>query len=81
MDVTSGNQPGQVALDYGEAAVTQSTALLEPHPAAGAVVFCDVPPNCIAAGNPAKIIRTEIIVGKFGRLSGADDNSRRLWRP
>ncbi len=49
--------------------------------AAGAVVFSDVPPNCIAAGNPAKIIRTGITVGKFGRLSGADDNSRRLWRP
>jgi acetyltransferase-like isoleucine patch superfamily enzyme len=36
--------------------------------AAGAVVTKDVPPACIAAGNPAVIIRREIRVGPFGRF-------------
>ena len=49
--------------------------------AAGAVVFDDVPTQCIVAGNPAKIIRRNIEVGRFGRLEGADDASRRLWKP
>ena len=49
--------------------------------AAGAVVRRDVPAHSIVAGNPARIIRQGISVGKFGRLDGADDNSRRMWRP
>jgi len=49
--------------------------------AAGAVVTEDVPPTSIAAGNPARILRSGIDVGPWGRLAGADDNSRRLWRP
>lgn len=48
--------------------------------AAGAVVLQDVPPASIVAGNPAKVIRQEIEVGRFGRLKGADDNTRRMWQ-
>lgn len=48
---------------------------------AGSVVFDDVPDRCIVAGNPARILRRDIVVGRFGRLEGADDNSRRLWKP
>ncbi len=49
--------------------------------AAGAVVFNDVPAHTIMAGNPARVVRSTIKVGKFGRLEGADDNSRKMWRP
>jgi len=48
--------------------------------AAGAVVFDDVPPRSIVAGNPARVVRSEIKVGKFGRLEGADDNTRRMYQ-
>lgn len=48
--------------------------------AGGAVVMDDVPPRTIVAGNPARVIRRDVEVGKRGRLKGADDNSRRLWR-
>lgn len=48
--------------------------------AAGAVVFDDVPPQSIVGGNPARLIRSGIRVGRFGRLEGADENSRRLYR-
>jgi len=34
----------------------------------GSVVTKDVPPRCIVGGNPAKVIRTDIVVGRFGRL-------------
>ena len=47
---------------------------------AGAVVRDDVPPGCAVGGNPAKILRENISVGRFGRLTYADDNSRRYWR-
>lgn len=36
--------------------------------AAGSVVTKDVPPRCIVAGNPARIIRSDIEVGPYGRL-------------
>lgn len=36
--------------------------------AAGAVVTKDVPPGCIVAGNPARVIRTGIAVASFGIL-------------
>ncbi|MCY4180435.1 MAG: acyltransferase [Litoreibacter sp.] len=40
--------------------------------AAGAVVTKDVPPDCIVAGNPAKVVRQGISAGPFGRLPDAD---------
>jgi acetyltransferase-like isoleucine patch superfamily enzyme len=36
--------------------------------AAGSVVTRDVPPRSIVAGNPAKVVRTQIDVERFGRL-------------
>ncbi len=48
--------------------------------AAGAVVFDDVPPRSIVAGNPARVVRSGIKVGRFGRLDGADDNTRRMYQ-
>ncbi len=45
---------------------------------AGSVVTKDVPDCCIAAGNPAKVIRENIDVGKFGRFLKADDTERTL---
>jgi len=46
---------------------------------AGAVVFDDLPARSIVGGNPARVIRSDVSVGPYGRLEGADDNSRRLW--
>ena len=46
--------------------------------AAGSVVLADVPPRCIVGGNPARILRTGIEVGAFGRLPVAGENSRRF---
>lgn len=48
--------------------------------AAGAVVTADVPPRSIVAGNPARVIRSDIEVGRFGRLKGADEKTRELYR-
>lgn len=36
--------------------------------AAGAVVTKDVPENCVVAGNPATIIRKNIVTKKYGRF-------------
>lgn len=36
--------------------------------AAGSVVTKDVPPRCIVAGNPARILRQNIAVGPFGQF-------------
>ena len=47
---------------------------------AGAVVAIDVPPGCAVGGNPARVLRTDIRVGRFGRLDYADENSRKMWR-
>lgn len=48
--------------------------------AAGAIVMADVPPRSIVAGIPARVIRSDIEVGRFGRLKGADEATRRLWK-
>lgn len=40
--------------------------------AAGAVVTRDVPPRSIVAGNPAKVIRSDIEVGNYGRFLTVD---------
>ncbi|HET6249633.1 MAG TPA: DapH/DapD/GlmU-related protein [Tepidisphaeraceae bacterium] len=37
--------------------------------AAGAIVTKDVPPGSIVAGNPARVIRSGVKVGKFGILA------------
>ena len=37
----------------------------------GSIVTKDIPSNSIAAGNPARIIRSEIQTIKFGQLKGA----------
>lgn len=39
---------------------------------AGAVVTADVPPRSIVGGNPARVLRSGIEVGVFGRLTSAD---------
>jgi serine acetyltransferase len=45
---------------------------------AGSVVTKDVPPRSIVAGNPAKVIRSDIDVGAYGRFIEADENERRI---
>lgn len=40
----------------------------------GAVVHEDVPSRCIVAGNPARILRSGIEVGRFGRFTYAAQN-------
>jgi acetyltransferase-like isoleucine patch superfamily enzyme len=45
---------------------------------AGSIVTRDVPPNSIVAGNPAKVIRSEIEVGRYGRFIDADERERAL---
>ncbi|WP_145962980.1 acyltransferase [Mangrovicoccus ximenensis] len=39
---------------------------------AGSVVTKSVPPGCVVAGNPAKILREGIEVGAYGRFADAD---------
>ena len=45
---------------------------------AGAVVTKDVPPHSIVAGNPAKVIRTGIQTGPYGRLHSANEAEAKL---
>jgi acetyltransferase-like isoleucine patch superfamily enzyme len=40
----------------------------------GSVVMSDVAPRTIVAGNPARVIRENIEVGKRGRLKGSEEN-------
>ncbi|CAH0497937.1 DapH/DapD/GlmU-related protein [Novosphingobium sp. CECT 9465] len=44
---------------------------------AGSVVFDDVPDRCAVAGNPARIVKRDIEVGRYGRLSYATLNMRK----
>src|SRR4051812_23972256 len=46
--------------------------------AAGSVVTRDVPPRCIVAGNPARVIRENIDVIEYGRYRDADETTLRL---
>lgn len=46
----------------------------------GSVVFEDVPPRSIVVGNPARVLRSDIEVGPFGRLKGADEKTREMYR-
>lgn len=39
---------------------------------AGSVVTKSVPPGCVVAGNPARILREKIEVAEYGRFTGAD---------
>ncbi len=45
---------------------------------AGSIVTSDIPDNCVAAGNPAKILRRDIEVGPYGRFADADDRERAI---
>lgn len=44
----------------------------------GSVVTKDVPPRCVVAGNPARIIRNDIEVGPYGRFSDAEATKAKL---
>lgn len=45
---------------------------------AGSVVTRSVPPRSIVAGNPARVIRSDIEVGPYGRFLTADDTESTL---
>lgn len=39
----------------------------------GSVVTKDIPSNCVACGNPAKVIRIGIHTTKYGQISKIDE--------
>lgn len=45
---------------------------------AGSIVTKSVPPRSIVAGNPARVIRSDIEVGPYGRFVTADDTEAAL---
>ncbi len=45
---------------------------------AGSVVTRSVPPGCLVAGNPARVLREGIAVGPYGRFAEADATESRL---
>jgi serine acetyltransferase len=48
---------------------------------AGSIVFDDVPDHCIVGGNPARVLRRDVELGRFGVLPIARENTHRLWTP
>ena len=44
----------------------------------GSIVTKSIPPRCIAAGNPARVLRENIDVGPYGRFLEADATEARL---
>jgi acetyltransferase-like isoleucine patch superfamily enzyme len=47
---------------------------------AGSVVFDDVPSRSIVVGNPARVLRRDVEVGRYGRLKGASETAKRLYQ-
>lgn len=47
---------------------------------AGSVVTKSVPPGSLVAGNPAKVLQSNIEVGRFGRFLSADETEAQLAR-
>ncbi len=45
---------------------------------AGSVVTKSVPANCVVAGNPARILKSDIEVGQYGRFLDADATESEL---
>jgi acetyltransferase-like isoleucine patch superfamily enzyme len=44
----------------------------------GSVVTKNVPSRCLVAGNPARIIRENIQVGRYGRFTNAEETKAKL---
>lgn len=46
---------------------------------AGSVVYDDVPSHTIVGGNPARVLRKDVSLGRYGVMPVAHDNTKRLW--
>lgn len=46
---------------------------------AGSVVTKDVPAHSVVVGNPARIIQSDIDVGRYGRFPCADENTKKFY--
>ena len=44
----------------------------------GSIATKDVPSGSVDAGNPARVIRSGIMTGRYGRFLDADEAERRL---